>query len=248
MAETIDSYAYVSGSRNIDIKSPKRYVSIERNINLSKGQSNNVDTFEKIDLIKINLAHLPSWKTNIKLEKDAIGPRFKAFFNNKYYKKVDNVGVNCGKGATNEEICLAKYALAVANEMDTYGQCYTGAKYALWNAGVINDYKDMPGKVASKAKEYFDAHPEKFKKIDVKPEELKNLPAGKIIIYSKAGFLGHIAITNGNGQEMSDCTDNMEWLKEKGEGAEFVVYELSDGWKYNPETQKLEFVPFEEKK
>ena len=36
-----------------------------------------------------------------------------------------------------------------------------------------------------------------------------------IIVYSKSGEDGHIAITNGKGQEMSDCTDNMKWLENK---------------------------------
>ena len=40
---------------------------------------------------------------------------------------------------------------------------------------------------------------------------------------------------------MSSSTDNMGWLDYKGKEAQYVVYELTDGWKYNVHTKKLEF-------
>ena len=156
------------------------------------------------------------------------------------YKAEENKGINY-KNARKIDICLAKYALRVANEMDTGGACYTGVKYALWDAGVINDYGDMPKGSASDSISYFDKHSDKFVKVNVSAQDLKNLPAGMIIVYEKEGTDGHIAITNGKGQEMSDCTDNMKWLEKHGDGAKFYVYKLSDGWSYNEDTMKLEF-------
>jgi len=156
------------------------------------------------------------------------------------YKSEDNKGIN-KRGASKAEICLAMYSKEVADEIDTVGACYTGVKYALWSAGVINDYGDMPKGSAHDSLSYFNSHPDRFKKLNVKREDLTKLPAGKIIVYTKNGENGHIAITNGNGQEMSDCTDNMKWLEKQGAGANYTVYELTDGWSYNQQTRKLEF-------
>lgn len=156
------------------------------------------------------------------------------------YKVEENKGIN-GKGARPIDICLAKYALAVANEMDVAGCCYTGVKHTLWNAGVINDYGDMPKGSAHDSVKYFDENPKKFEKVNVKKEDLQKLPAGMIIVYTKDGKDGHIAITNGNGQEMSDCTDNMAWLDKEGDDAKFYVYRLTDNWEYDKETKKLKF-------
>lgn len=156
------------------------------------------------------------------------------------YKVVANKGISYNK-ARDIDICLAKYAKKVAEEMDVSSQCYTGVKYTLWSAGVISDYADMPRGGACQAKNYFDAHPDKFEKLNISANDLKSLPAGVIIVYNKKGKDGHIAITNGKGQEMSDSTDNMGWLNKHGKGASFTAYKLTDNWQYNRETKKLEF-------
>lgn len=88
---------------------------------------------------------------------------------------------------------------------------------------------------------YFESNKDKFEKVEVTKDKLASLPAGMIIVYTKNGMDGHIAVTNGNGQEMSDCTDNMKWLDAKGEGASFVVYKLTDNWSYDEKTKKLKF-------
>jgi hypothetical protein len=155
------------------------------------------------------------------------------------YKAEENLGVN-KKNASKSDICLARYAKAVADEMDTGGNCYTGVKYALLSSGVINDYGDMPKGSAKDSIQYFQSNKEKFEEVNVNPNELQNLPAGYIIVYTKEGKDGHIAITNGNKQEMSDCTDNMKWL-EKNKGGKATVFKLTDGWTYNPDTKKLQF-------
>lgn len=158
------------------------------------------------------------------------------------YKVEDNKGIKYNDPRVRDvDICLAKYALKVAQDMDVSSACYTGVKHALWASGVLDDYSDMPKGSAHSAQDYFDAHPDKFKRLDVQLKDLKNLQAGCIIVYKKEGLDGHIAITNGNGQEMSDCTDNMKWVERRKNGATFTVYTLSDGWKYNPKTKKLEF-------
>ena len=156
------------------------------------------------------------------------------------YKAEYNMGIN-GSNARESDICLARYSQKAASDIDEMNGCYTGVKYALWNSGVIKDYADMPKGSAYRAAEYFDAHPDQFKKLDVQADDLQKLPAGRIIVYKQDGEHGHIAITNGNGQEMSDCTDNMKWLESHGKNATFSVYELTDNWKYNPDTKKLEF-------
>lgn len=156
------------------------------------------------------------------------------------YKVEDNKGVN-RKNTSDEEVCLALYAQAIADEISNVGACYTGVKKAFLSAGIIDNYDDMPRGDAKDSISYFDANPEKFKKIDVLEKNLKKLPAGKIIVYTKEGYPGHICVTNGNGQAMSSSTDNMGWLDSKGEGAGYVVYELTDGWEYDSDTRKLVF-------
>jgi len=158
------------------------------------------------------------------------------------YKVEDNKGVNIGDPRARKiDICLAKYAQKVAGEMDVSSACYTGVKHALWASGVIDDYSDMPKGSAYRATEYFNAHPEKFERLNISLSGLKQLPAGYIVVYKKEGYDGHVAVTNGYGQEMSDCTDNMKWVERRKQGATFTVYRLTDNWQYNPNTKKLEF-------
>lgn len=160
------------------------------------------------------------------------------------YKVEDNKGINYSdKRARVIDVCLAKYSQKVAQEMNVSSACYTGVKHALWASGVLDDYSDMPRGSAYKAANYFNAHPEKFERLDVEQKDLKNLQAGCIIVYQKNGFDGHVAITNGYGQEMSDCTDNMKWVERRKEGATFTVYRLTDGWQYDKTTKKLKFRP-----
>ena len=191
----------------------------------------------KPDLTPIGKVHVAdSAKISVK------GNLIYFYFNNfsGVYKAEDNKGVN-PKRARQVDVCLAKYSKKVAEELSTGGACYTGVKWALVNAGVIDDYGTMPKGSAKDSKAYFDKHKDKFEKVNVKKEDLNKLPAGMIVVYTKDGTDGHIAITNGNGQEMSDCTDNMKWLESKGKGASFTVYRLTNNWSYDRETMKLKF-------
>lgn len=159
------------------------------------------------------------------------------------YKAVDNIGINVYDSRVRDiDIALAKYAQKVAEEINTTSGCYTGFKHALLASGVLDDYGEMPKGKARMATDYLDSHPEKFKKLFIKPDQLKYLPAGHIIIYKHQGLPGHAAITTGYAQEMSDCTDNMRWLEWRGtENSAACVYKLTDGWQFNPNTKKLEF-------
>ncbi len=217
---------------------PIKFNSFENQTNIplsSKTIKNTTDSFDS-QKVEINpvLTQNSEW---------SLSGNWKHFWANMSigkYQIEDNKGIN-KKNATKEDIALATYAEAVSDKMKTLGQCYTGAKHALTNAGVLNNYGDMPKGEAKNSKKYFDENPKKFEKLDIKKDDLKNLPAGRIIVYQKDGLPGHIAITNGNGQEMSDHTDNMKWLEAKGEGSTFDVYKLTDNWHYKPQTKKLEF-------
>lgn len=156
------------------------------------------------------------------------------------FQVVDNLGV-CKKNASTEDQCLAKYSAAVADKISNIGSCYTGVKKSFLSAGIIDNYDDMPRGDAKDSIPYFDSHPERFKKIEVSKDGIKNLPAGRICVCTNGDKAGHIFVTNGYKQGMSSATDNLGWLDAEGDSAQYVVYELTDKWKYNPETLKLEF-------
>ncbi|MDD3593673.1 MAG: hypothetical protein PHX18_03495 [Candidatus Gastranaerophilales bacterium] len=165
----------------------------------------------------------------------------------KTYALEKTKGINFETCSDYEDLILAKNAQRIAAYFKTAGNCYTGAKHALLTSGVIKDYGDMPLGIASNAVKYFERHNDKFQEIlsktgkNLTPEELRALPAGHIVVYSKEGLPGHIAVTNGRGQGMSDSFDNMRWVEEHGEGAAFRVFKLTEGWFFNPKTKALEF-------
>lgn len=163
------------------------------------------------------------------------------------YRVSAGKGINYKTANNVADIVLAKNAERVASYFQTVGNCYTGTKHALLTSGIISDYGQMPLGSASNALEYFQKNPEKFQRVlkngrKLTPKQLRELPAGRIVVYSKKGEHGHISITNGNGQGMSDSFDNMMWIEEKGQGADFEVFKLTDGWRYNPQTRKLDFI------
>ncbi len=158
------------------------------------------------------------------------------------YQIVENKGIyEEDLLATEADICLARYALEVANYMKTADYCYSGVKHALLSAGVLDAYSDMPLGDAKNAVKYFDDNKEKFVQEKITADNLNQLPAGRIIVYGCKNHPGHIAITNGLGQEMSDHTGNMQWLKDHKDGW-FKAYRLSDKWHYNEQTKKLCFL------
>ena len=135
------------------------------------------------------------------------------------------------------------------------GNCLTGVKGAMKNAGI--DISDMVryGSVPKNVKNWFDVHSEMFTPIryvkvgenkgrDIVESDIRNLPAGYIVIFipeassQYSSLEGHIAITNGNGQGLADASDNMQWAdyestrggRGKGEHGTFFIYKLSDNW------------------
>ena len=193
---------------------------------------------------------------NLSITQDAIGDFSKVIIegrlshmgNNlakKHYKVGSSKGINSLTTSDVEDLVLARNAERVAKHLKTSGNCYTGTKHALLTSGVINDYGVMPKGSAHKASAYFKSQPDKFQQVTnngkpLTPEQVRNLPAGHIVVYNNPGKHGHILITNGNGQGMSDSFDNLKYTLEYP-NATFEVFKLSDGWSYNPQTKGLEF-------
>jgi len=185
-------------------------------------------------------------------------PMIKGYYNRKtsnarhsvyFVTPAENTIINTANSDENS-LLLAKKGRAVATYMETVGNCYTGFKYALLEAGIIDKYSDMPSGSSKNALPYLKEHPEKFTQItnggkNFTAKELQQLPAGFIIIYTKNGEHGHAAITSGTGWEYSDIADKTGlWLEEKGAGAEAHVFRLHpNNWEINKETGKLEFNP-----
>lgn len=163
----------------------------------------------------------------------------------KHYKLGASKGINTTTTSDIEDLVLARNAERVAKHLKTSQNCYTGVKHSLLTSGVIDDYGAMPKGSAHRAAAYFKKHPDKFQQVTnngapLTAEQVRNLPAGHIVVYNNPGKHGHILITNGNGQGMSDSFDNMKYTKEYP-NATFEVFKLSDGWKYNAATKGLEF-------
>ncbi len=155
----------------------------------------------------------------------------------------------------NEALALAAAEVVKKNpENINSGNCLTGVKTAFKNAGI--DVSDMSkyGSVPKFAKNWFDAHPEMFTPVEyietgndtarkINSSDINSLPAGYVVVFIPEGGkyeseAGHIVITNGYGQGLSDTTDNLGWgiysnhkaESGKGEHGTFKVYKLSDNW------------------
>lgn len=162
---------------------------------------------------------------------------------------------------------LAESASDVADDLSTAGYCFTGVKHALLTAGIITDYgemRDKDGKNISKpreAAEFFRARPEKFTEVkyvldgadqvrEINVSDIYNLPAGYIVLWVPeegaefASEAGHASITNGNKQSYGDHTDSQRWeYFRKGEHGTFQVFKLNEqNWKFNPKTNKNEYI------
>ena len=124
--------------------------------------------------------------------------------------------------------------------MKTSGMCYSGVKHSLFSAGVIDKLSDMPYGSATKSVEYFQKRTDMFEELKVKKDEIEDLPAGTIIVWSKEGYDGHIAISSGNGQFYSDCIDDGSWNSVRG--GSYNVFKLRDDkFSVNGETGKISY-------
>lgn len=185
------------------------------------------------------------------------------------FASVKDLGVNPytsnGTKVSEENRVLAEYASAVSRDMNTAGNCLTGLKCALSSAGIINTNSDIQQSAPKTAINWFRNNPKQFQEVkyldngdgtvrELNTTDLKNLPAGYIVFWipeNSAEFAdekGHVGITNGNGQEYADETDNMQWDNYygskgsgKGEHGKFAVFKLADGWQLDPTSGKLVF-------
>ena len=102
---------------------------------------------------------------------------------------------------------LAYIAFKHAIKKNTKHQCLQGVRESLTKAGLV---KGSMGISAYRAADIL-AKNNKFKEVSVERKDLKNLPAGCIIVWHKnnggsesADKNGHIGITVGDGREVSD--------------------------------------------
>lgn len=130
----------------------------------------------------------------------------------KYNTKTDIKALN---NVYNSELAkrLASIAAHNAKEANTIGWCAKIATNSLCDAGVANTQIKCASayQVAGKLN-----NNKNFKQVSVSKEDLKNLPAGCVIVWqpyndSKGNYHehGHIAVTLGNGKEASDHVQNI---------------------------------------
>lgn len=132
------------------------------------------------------------------------------------------------------------------------GNCLTGVKAAMHNAGI--DISDMTkyGSTPRHVNNWF-LRSKYFTRVsyvktssdrsrEIVESDLRSLPAGYVVVFvpeegSKyESQAGHISVTNGYGQGLSDSSDNLGWSNYessrngsgKGEHGTFYVYKLSD--------------------
>ena len=94
---------------------------------------------------------------------------------------------------------IANTAEKIAKQMDNEDRCYEGVARTLQKFGVV-----LYGKSAYKAASQLKRNP-KFQEIKVKKNELKELPAGAIVVWDrgKKHKDGHISIASGDGHQFS---------------------------------------------
>lgn len=96
---------------------------------------------------------------------------------------------------------LAISARNVANDMNSTGWCFRGVGRAVAQATGVQ----LSGASAYMAADQLAAS-DKFREIQVSPDQLRDLPAGAVVVWDKtsASPHGHISVALGNGQEASD--------------------------------------------
>lgn len=130
-------------------------------------------------------------------------PNFRTNYNaNKFNPKTD---MKQFKQSYNPEISekLAKVAYKNASERNTVGWCMRGARTSMEKANLSNG--EIRAASACQSEAILRNH-KNFKQVDISREDLKNLPAGCVVVWgaSQGHQHGHIAITLGDGREASD--------------------------------------------
>ncbi|MFA7658100.1 MAG: hypothetical protein WCY19_01560 [Candidatus Gastranaerophilaceae bacterium] len=114
------------------------------------------------------------------------------------------------KNVYNPELAnsLANIANQNAARTDTVGKCYKTVKDTLKRANLNNG--EIAGGSAFQADGILSKH-KNFKEVAVSRGDLKNLPAGCVVVWqASAGHPhGHIAVTLGDGKEASDHIQNI---------------------------------------
>lgn len=128
-------------------------------------------------------------------------------------------------GSTEFGLQIADSSMKEANRRGTTGWCYAGVATALGRVGI-----SIGGPSAFCAVDELDSkYPDRFTKFtsaDISKDQLRNLPAGAIVVYGSGsgyngGYHGHIYVSQGNGQETSDHVAN---VYPEGYGNEYYVY------------------------
>lgn len=97
---------------------------------------------------------------------------------------------------------LANSAKQAANSLNSVGRCARGVVNGMVNSGFATDsLRDNAYKLDPKLAQH-----KNFREVLVAREDLKNLPAGCVIVWqpSSGHANGHVAVTLGNAQEASD--------------------------------------------
>ena len=110
---------------------------------------------------------------------------------------------------------LANIANKNATQKDTRHKCLQGVRETLNKTGLVNG---SMGGSAYQAAELL-AHNKNFKEVAVDTKDLKNLPAGCVIVWDRnyvgtksSDIHGHIAVTLGDGREASDHVANKTYI------------------------------------
>ena len=98
---------------------------------------------------------------------------------------------------------IANTARNIAASRNTTGRCYAAVADALDKHGV-----NLHGGSAYMAADQLARHPA-YREINATGNQLKNLPAGAVVVWGRTGASphGHISIADGRGNEMSDHID-----------------------------------------
>lgn len=109
-----------------------------------------------------------------------------------------------GAGDTPGGNQLASRARSIATSRNTTGKCYS----AVADAVDAEVGRFLYGASAYMAADQLDAHPS-FKEINVSSSQLRDLPAGAVVVWGRTGVSphGHISIALGDGREASDHVD-----------------------------------------
>lgn len=100
---------------------------------------------------------------------------------------------------------LAAAARDVANSMNSTGWCYRGVAQAVARATGVQ----LTGGSAYMAADQL-ARSDRFREVQVAPDQLRDLPAGAVVVWGRtdASPHGHISVALGDGREASDHIQN----------------------------------------